>query len=128
MRYFDEKFKGQAFRDDILETCTFEGNFSVSRCLLISCRIPSIKDWDIYKTAFIDCDGIFQVGGLGSMGRTVTYSMNDDLVIAGCFRGSLAEFERVVKVKKRKSKIHKSYLGAIKSWKLMKKLREKGKA
>ena len=57
-----------------------------------------------------------QVSCIGSRKDMTTYCFEDDLIICGCFKGTLKEFkEKVLETyPDKKSQYHKEYLGFIK--------------
>ncbi|MEG1580891.1 MAG: pentapeptide repeat-containing protein [Bacteroidaceae bacterium] len=55
-----------------------------------------------------------QISCIGSEKRTTTYCFEDDLILCGCFKGTLNEFKkRVLIIHKENSQYLKEYLGAI---------------
>lgn len=65
-------------------------------------------------TGIISDKRYVQVTGIGSRKGTTTYFFEDDLIICGCFKGSLSEFENRVKITHDDNIIHlKEYLGII---------------
>ena len=55
-----------------------------------------------------------QISCIGSSKRMTTYCFDDDIVMCGCFKGTLGEFEvQVNKTHKNNEQYLKEYLGAI---------------
>ena len=62
-----------------------------------------------------------QVTCIGSRKGTTTYCFEDDLIVCGCFKGTLKEFETKVKVTHKDNKQYlKEYMGWIKYVKSLK--------
>jgi hypothetical protein len=69
-----------------------------------------------------------QVTCIGSRKGTTTYCFEDDLIVCGCFKGTLKEFETKVKVTHKDNPQYKAeYLGFISYLKMLRKTTNGGK-
>ena len=88
-------------------------NLSYANLRSANLRFANLRSADL---SFANTDKRYiQIGCIGSSKRLTTYCFEDDIVLCGCFKGTLKEFEeQVKKTHKDNKQSYNEYMGAIK--------------
>jgi len=88
-------------------------NLSYADLSSANLRFANLRSADL---SFANTDKRYiQIGCIGSSKRLTTYCFEDDIVLCGCFKGTLKEFEeQVKKTHKDNKQSYNEYMGAIK--------------
>ena len=91
------KIKNRYTDDTIFEL--HDANTTIKDVVLAAIKSRADLEWANLKGADLEGADLYQVSGIGRVGRVTTYDKKNNKIICGCFYGTLEQFkERVQKV------------------------------